>query len=200
MEMDLHRTVSHIRTPKEYIEEKSGIQYPKIEFMRSIANKFYPGWSWTSDYTVEKDEHTKNTFFIVKGVLTWKENGKTRYGTAMAAHRLNKSRLTIEDIKQGVTPRMTDPSNDIKAANTDALKKAFNMYMNICDDIYRARDPEVPKEIIEDLLMFAKNNLTGEKKEKQTKLLESALSEHSYLVNTKNVKERRRKLEILAGV
>ena len=118
----------------------------------------------------------------------------------MAAHRLNKSRLTIEDIKQGVTPRMTDPSNDIKAANTDALKKAFNMYMNICDDIYRARDPEVPKEIIEDLLMFAKNNLTGERKEKQTKLLESALSEHSYLVNTKNVKERRRKLEILAGV
>ena len=35
-----------------------------------------------------------------------------------------------------------DVGNDIKSANTDAMKKAFNMYMNIADDVYRNRVEE----------------------------------------------------------
>ena len=46
----------------------------------------------------------------------------------VAAHRIQKKRGTNEFV---------DIGNDIKAANTDCIKKAFNMYMNICDDVYR---------------------------------------------------------------
>ena len=45
-----------------------------------------------------------------------------------AAHRIQKKRGTDEFV---------DIGNDIKASNTDCIKKAFNFYLNICDDVYR---------------------------------------------------------------
>ena len=45
-----------------------------------------------------------------------------------AAHRVQKKRGTNEFV---------DIGNDVKSANTDCMKKAFNMYMNIADDVYR---------------------------------------------------------------
>jgi hypothetical protein len=46
----------------------------------------------------------------------------------VAAHRIQKGR------ESGT---FVDVGNDIKSANTDCMKKAFNMYMNIADDVYR---------------------------------------------------------------
>ena len=45
-----------------------------------------------------------------------------------AAHRIQKKRGTDEFV---------DIGNDVKASNTDCIKKAFNFYLNICDDVYR---------------------------------------------------------------
>jgi hypothetical protein len=46
----------------------------------------------------------------------------------VAAHRIQKKRGTDEFV---------DIGNDVKASNTDCLKKALNMYLNIADDVYR---------------------------------------------------------------
>jgi len=56
-----------------------------------------------------------------------------------AAHRIQKKRGTSEFV---------DIGNDIKASNTDCIKKAFNHYMNIADDVYRNQieDPELNEE------------------------------------------------------
>jgi len=45
--------------------------------------------------------------------------------------------------KQKGTNAFVDIGNDIKAANTDCMKKAYNMHMNIADDVYRNQYQEI---------------------------------------------------------
>ena len=49
-------------------------------------------------------------------------------GAMTAAHRIQKQRGTESFVDIGI---------DVKAANTDCIKKAFNFYLNIADDVYR---------------------------------------------------------------
>jgi len=75
-----------------------------------------------------------------------------------AAHRIMKLRD-----KEG----FVDVGNDIKSANTDAMKKAFNMYMNIADDVYRNRveDTSLSQEDI-DYIYEEMEGISDEWKEK----------------------------------
>jgi len=123
---DLHEKVSMEDTPKTYVKKKMGMDYVEISYMKSIADKYYPGWSWT----IISTEMLGSEAFMVHGRLKWFEGGIWREGDMTAAHRIMKLRD-----KEG----FVDVGNDIKSANTDAMKKAFNMYMNIADDVYRNR-------------------------------------------------------------
>ena len=66
----------------------------------------------------------------------------------VAAHRIQKKRGTNEFV---------DIGNDVKAANTDCIKKAFNMYLNIADDVYRnqVEDLSLTDEQANDILVVA---------------------------------------------
>ena len=119
-----HKKVSKIKTPKAFIKQKMGMDYVEYSVMRDIADNEYPGWSWT----VVKTEFAGTEAYVVHGRLKWFDNGVWREGDVTASHRIQKKRGTDEYVDLG---------NDIKAANTDCIKKAFNMYMNICDDVYR---------------------------------------------------------------
>ena len=127
-----HKKVSKIKTPKAFIKQKMGMDYVEYSVMRDIADNEYPGWSWT----VVKTEFAGTEAYVVHGRLKWFDNGVWREGDVTASHRIQKKRGTNEYVDLG---------NDIKAANTDCIKKAFNMYMNICDDVYRnqVEDPEL---------------------------------------------------------
>ena len=119
-----HKKVSALKTPKAFIKQKMGMDYVEYSVMRDIADNEYPGWSWT----VVKTEFAGTEAYVVHGRLKWFDNGVWREGDVTASHRIQKKRGTDEYVDLG---------NDIKAANTDCIKKAFNMYMNICDDVYR---------------------------------------------------------------
>jgi hypothetical protein len=84
----------------------------------------------------------------VHGRLKWYDSGIQRTGDMTAAHRIQRKRGTDEYVDLG---------NDIKAANTDCMKKAFNMYMNIADDIYRnqVEDTELNDKQVSDLIKVA---------------------------------------------
>jgi len=135
-----HKKVSDINTPKPFVKQKMGMDYVEYSYMREIADKHYPGWSWT----VIKTEFAGTEAYVVHGRLKWFDNGVWREGDSTAAHRVQKKRGTTEYVDLG---------NDIKAANTDCIKKAFNMYMNICDDVYRnqVEDPELSDEQMKNL-------------------------------------------------
>ena len=121
---DKHKHVSSLTTPSPYVKKKQGMDYVEYSYMREIADKEFPGWSWT----IEKTEVLGSEAYVVHGRLKWFDEGIWRQGDMCAAHRIQKKRGVDEFV---------DIGNDVKAANTDCIKKAFNMYMNICDDVYR---------------------------------------------------------------
>ena len=141
-----HKKVSKIKTPKAFIKKKMGMDYVEYSYMREIAEKEYPGWSWN----IIKTEVLGSEAYVVHGRLKWFDNGVWREGDMTAAHRIQKKRGTTEFV---------DIGNDIKAANTDCIKKAFNHYMNIADDVYRNQieDPKLNDEQVDIIVNLAEN-------------------------------------------
>lgn len=139
-----HKKVSFMKTPKPYIKQKAGMDYVEYSYMREIADKEFPGWSWE----IVDTEMLGSAAYVVHGRLKWYDEGIWRTGDMVAAHRIQTKRGTGEFV---------DIGNDVKAANTDAIKKAFNMYMNIADDVYRNQieDMELSDEEKNDILVLA---------------------------------------------
>ena len=172
-----HKSVSRIKTPKPFIKKKMGLDYVEFSYMREIADKEYPGWSWT----IEKTEVLGSEAFVVHGRLTWHDEGIWRKADMVAAHRIQKKRGTNEFV---------DIGNDVKAANTDCIKKAFNMYLNIADDVYRnqVEDLELSDEQKHELLVRA-DEVSAERYEKVHELIKEQA------VNTANYNSSKLKLE-----
>lgn len=162
-----HKKVSDIKTPKPFIKQKMGMDYVEYSYMREIAEKEYPGWSWT----VIKTEFAGTEAYVVHGRLKWFDNGVWREGDSTAAHRVQKKRGSDDYVDLG---------NDIKAANTDCIKKAFNMYMNICDDVYRnqVEDPELTDEQIVNISELSK--LANRQDEVMNKVNEGVINAFNY--------------------
>jgi hypothetical protein len=158
-----HKKVSDIKTPKPFIKQKMGMDYVEYSYMREIADKHYPGWSWT----VIKTEFAGTEAYVVHGRLKWFDNGVWREGDSTAAHRVQKKRGSSDYVDLG---------NDIKAANTDCIKKAFNMYMNICDDVYRnqVEDTELSSEQVDSILEVA-YNISEDKQSEIQKMVEDGI-------------------------
>ena len=146
---DRHTEISNIKTPKAYQYKKQGFDYVKIEYMRGIANKYFPTHSWK----VISTEVLGSEAYVVHGRLTWHEEANgvmvKRTGDMVAAHRIQK--LVGTD-------KFSDIGNDVKAANTDTMKKAYNMYFNIADDVYRNQyqDIDLTENQKKTLILLAK--------------------------------------------
>ena len=173
-----HKKVSDIKTPKPFVKQKMGMDDVEYSYMREIADKHYPGWSWT----VIKTEFAGTEAYVVHGRLKWFDNGVWREGDSTAAHRVQKKRGSSDYVDLG---------NDIKAANSDCIKKAFNMYLNICDDVYRnqVEDPELTDEQMANISELSK--LADRQDEVMNKVNEG-------IINAFNYKAAIAKLERLA--
>jgi len=122
-----HKRISSTPTPPAHVKKKddgSNTEYCEIGFLKGVADQEYPGWSWI----IKKSGVIGSEVYEVHGKLKWYDEGIWREGHMVAAHRIAKKRGT---------DNFVDVGNDIKAANTDCMKKAFNMFLNIADDIYR---------------------------------------------------------------
>ena len=139
-----HKKVSSLDTPKPFIKKLMGMEYVNVNYMKSIADTEFPGWSWT----IIKTEVLGSEAYVVHGRLKWFDEGIWRQGDMCAAHRIQKKRGIDEFV---------DIGNDIKAANTDCIKKAFNMYLNIADDVYRnqVEDFELSDEQKDEIIQLA---------------------------------------------
>ena len=59
----IHDDVSAIKTPKAYIKKKMDMDYVEIGYMKKVAEKHYPGWSWE----VIKTEFAGTEAYVVHG-------------------------------------------------------------------------------------------------------------------------------------
>ena len=167
---DNHEFVSLIPTPKAYIKKKMGLDYVEIGYMKRMADVHYPGWSWE----IINSEALGSEAYVVQGRLKWFDCGIWRTGDMVAAHRIQKKKGSTEFV---------DVGNDIKSANTDTMKKAFNMYLNIADDVYKnqAEDPELSDKQRDEILSVA-TNISDEKFGQIQELIENGT------INTMNYK------------
>ena len=113
--------------------------------MKAMAEEEYTPWNWE----IIGEEMLGTEAYKVHGRLTYTDAlGAVRIGDMVAAHRIQKKRGTNEFV---------DIGNDVKAANTDCMKKAFNMYLNIADDVYRNQieDLELSESEKNDILEIA---------------------------------------------
>ena len=172
-----HKKVSDMSTPKPFVKKKMGMDYVEFSYMREVVDKEYPGWSWT----IEKTENLGSEAYVIHGRLKWYDEGIWREGDMVAAHRIQKKRGTNEFV---------DIGNDIKASNTDCIKKAFNFYLNIADDVYRNQvdDMELSDEQKNDILVLA-----GEISEDRLSQVHELIKDQS--VNTANYNASFAKLE-----
>ena len=174
---DKHKKVSSMSTPKPFIKKKMGMEYFEFSYKREVADKEYPGWSWT----IQKTEVLGSEAYVVHGRLKWYDEGIWREADMVAAHRIQKKRGTSEFV---------DIGNDIKASNTDCIKKAFNMYLNIADDVYRNQvdDMELSDEEKNDILVLA-----GEISEERLSQIHELIKDQT--INTANYKASFAKLQ-----
>ena len=172
-----HKKVSDMSTPKPFVKKKMGMDYVEYSYMREIADKEYPGWSWT----IQKTEVLGSEAFVVQGRLKWYDEGIWREADMVAAHRIQKKRGTNEFV---------DIGNDVKASNTDCIKKAFNMYLNIADDVYRNQvdDVELSDEQKNDILLLA-----GEISEERLSQIHELIKDQT--IHTANFKASYAKLQ-----
>ena len=172
-----HKKVSDMSTPKPFVKKKMGMDYVEFSYMREIADKEFPGWSWT----IEKTENLGSEAYVVQGRLKWYDEGIWRTGDMVAAHRIQKKRGTNEFV---------DIGNDIKASNTDCIKKAFNFYLNIADDVYRNQvdDIELSDDQKNEILVLA-----GEISEDKLSKIHDLIKDQS--INTANYNASLAKLE-----
>ena len=172
-----HKKVSRLKTPKPFIKKKMGLDYVEFSYMRDVADKEFPGWSWT----IEKTEVLGSEAYVVQGRLTWYDEGLWRKADMVAAHRIQKKRGTNEFV---------DIGNDVKAANTDCIKKAFKMYLNIADDVYRnqVEDLSLTDEQANDILVVA-----GDISEERIEQIHDLIKEQA--INTANYNSSLLKLE-----
>ena len=181
---DKHKKVSQTETPKHFVKKKyDGMEYCEISYMKSIAEDEYAPWNWE----IMGKEVLGTEAYVVHGRLTYTDaSGVVRIGDMVAAHRIQKKRGTNEFV---------DIGNDIKADNTDCMKKAFNMFLNIADDVYRNQieDLELSNDEKNDILELAAKCSKG-RLDEITKLINNGT------LHTENYKSSYAKLKREAGV
>lgn len=131
-----HKKISNKATPRHLIKKKQGLDYVTLDYMKTIADKEFPGWSFeivSDEYIWQEVVIAERVikfliYYKIHGRLKWYDCGVMRTGDMTAAHRIQtkKTRDNYVDI-----------GNDTKAAVTDCQKKAINVYMNIADDVYK---------------------------------------------------------------
>ncbi|MBT6046277.1 MAG: hypothetical protein HOG49_05590 [Candidatus Scalindua sp.] len=127
-----HKEVSAKETPKnEMKKDYGGFDYVEMSYMKRVADEFFPGWSWTIIDRMVHPVGQLEIAFSIHGRLTWYDNGVVRTGDMTAGH----ANHLLKD-KTGYV----SVSNAWKSANTECMKKAFNVFMNIADDVYKNLD------------------------------------------------------------
>ena len=94
---DKHKQVSNIKTPKPFIKKKMGMEYVEYSYMREIADKEFPGWSWK----VVSTEVLGSEAYVVHGRLKFYDEGIWRECDVTASHRIQKQRGTNDFVDIG---------------------------------------------------------------------------------------------------
>lgn len=126
-----------IETPQYAIKKRpDGFDYVDDEYMRRRLNEITPIWNWELSHI----QMFGSEALVVVGTLTANIDG-------IITKTSGEGGATIHRSKE--TQRLLPPGNAVKAASSDALKKAINRRFGIANDVYRKNRETIITEILE---------------------------------------------------
>ena len=160
-----HKKIRNKKTPKTFVDKKGGFDFIEFRYMLQQLDEHYPVWSWEII-----NSGTMGKSYFVHGRLTIIDNGFKRWFDSITSHDFIISKKTNEFI--GI-------ENTLKAANTDALKKAINVLTGIGSDVYKVDDIELGDVQKAELIEIA-----GQMGSKKLKAVKEAMDE--LVINKEN--------------
>lgn len=200
-----HREIQQQETPKSKIHKIGkkkkkvkweDLEYVKEDYMKEQLNKYFKGlWSWVAVGN-GSNVYERIGQVTYNGTLKIMDEGILREFSACGASPIK--------IKSGQSPNydtIINLDNDVKAANTQAFKKAINMLTNICDDVY-GKDIEVTTDpVLHKQLVFWYDKIESkEEKDEIAKYVGSEFSDWEHIpdenaktmiINMKKIVERK---------
>ena len=131
-----HKMVSDLTTPESQVKRRAfdGQKYVTLGYMSAMAYEHYGQWSWE----IIRSGNIGDVAYEIHGRLIWYDKGIKRTGDMVASHNFQRSTKNPD--------QFTGVSDTLKAANTNCMKKAFNVYMNIADDVYGKQVVDITPE------------------------------------------------------
>lgn len=185
---DLHTWVGNIKTPSAFVDEKNNIEYPASFYMRAIADRYYSPWNWSikDDYRIIEQEGA--LWYLHVGRLEWTERITQEDGSIIEYKRYGEiPDAELVKFKKG-TNVIVDLGDNAKSANTNTMKKAFNLFCHICNDIYRWPNPQLSLEQMQKLAEALDKSKNKDFAERVMQNLKEYERGDSFLINSSNYK------------
>ena len=142
-------------TGKKIIDQKGNYDYIIVSYMVERLDKYFPGWSWEPTAPIQL---LGGEWVIAEGVLCIIDEKllafgvvppyRKYYGTAAA-------RITYKKDSVHTPDNIIDIGNNVKSANTEAMKVSINRLTHIGDDVYGKRIEEDGMGSLEEVLQSA---------------------------------------------
>ena len=155
---NFYKKISKEKTPqvdgtgKKIIDKKGSFDYIIAAYMVECLDKHFPGWSWEMSAPIQ---FVGGEWVVVQGHLVIIDERLLAFGINPPYRRYygtNAARVTYKTGAIHNFENMLAIDNNVKAANTEAMKVAINRLTHIGDDIYGKRIEEDGMGSLEEVL------------------------------------------------
>ena len=156
---NFYKKISKEKTPqvdgtgKKIIDKKGQFDYIIASYMVECLDKHFPGWSWEMSAPIQ---FVGGEWVVAQGHLVIIDERLLAFGINPPYRRYygtNAARITYKKDSVHAPENIVDVGNNVKAANTEAMKVAINRLTHIGDDIYGKRIEEEGAGSLEEVLV-----------------------------------------------
>ncbi|MBA7499213.1 hypothetical protein ES704_01953 [subsurface metagenome] len=139
-------------TGKKIIDKKGNYDYIVVAYMVECLDKHFPGWSWEMAAPIQ---FLGSEWVVAQGTLSIIDEHLIAFSFNPPIRKFygcNAARIMYGTGKTHTVENIIDIGNNVKAANTEAMKVAINRLTHIGDDVYGKRIEEEGAGSYEDTL------------------------------------------------
>lgn len=154
-----YKDISKEKTPqvdgsgRKIIDKKGNYDYIIVAYMVECLDKHFPGWSW--EYAAPL-QFLGAEWVVAQGTLCIIDESLLAFDVKPPYRKFygcNAARITYPQGATHTIEKIIDIGNNVKSANTEAMKVAINRLTHIGDDVYGKRIEEEGAGSLEDVLL-----------------------------------------------
>ena len=156
-----YKKISKEKTPqvdgtgRRIIDKKGDFDYIIVAYMVECLDRHFPGWSWEPSAPIQ---FLGSEWVVAQGVLCIIDERLLAFGIHPPYRKyygVNATRIMYKKGMPHTAENIVDVGNNVKAANTEAMKVAINRLTHIGDDVYGKRIEEDGAGSLEEVMTAA---------------------------------------------